>query len=100
MNNFRVICVDDRNRPDGVPTSQWPKKGQFYTVTEVSKMRVQGGLLGFKLAELNIDSCFPYQYYSANRFRIPVFTGNEETEAMLEKLLEEAKKEALETVST
>lgn len=96
MDPFSVICIDDANRPDGIPTSKWVKKGNKYTVIEVSKMRAQGGLLGFKLEEINIDSCFPYQYFSANRFGLPIQIKGNQTEAMLDKLLEEAKREAVE----
>lgn len=94
MSPFKVICIDDRNRPDGIPTNKWIQCGHSYTVIEVAKMRVQGGILGFKLQEINIDDCFPYQFFSASRFGIPA--GIDNTEAMLEKLLEEAKREAVE----
>ena len=96
MDKFRVICIEDGGRPESIPTSKWIKKGEHYTVVEVSKMRVQGGLLGFKLAEVNIDSCFPYQYFSANRFGLPIQVKGNQTEAMLERLLEEAKRESVE----
>jgi hypothetical protein len=94
MPEFKVICINDKNRPDGVPTSKWVKEGEFYTVTSVTKLLIQGGKLGFKLAELNIDDCFPYQYFSADRFGIPVETPDRWAEFELDRLLEEAKKEA------
>lgn len=56
------------------------------------KMLIQGGMLGFKLEELNIDECFPYQYFAARRFGI-IVTDQMMVEAELEKLLEEAKRE-------
>lgn len=93
---FKVICINDSNRPDGIPTSKWVKKGESYTVIEVAKMRIQGGLLGFKLEEINIDSCFPYQFFAASRFGIPIPLKQDETQELLDKLLEEAKKEAVE----
>ena len=68
---FKVICLDDSNRPDGIPTSKWVKKGNPYTVIEVSKLIMQGGMLGFKLQEINLDDCIPYQYFAASRFGIP-----------------------------
>ena len=95
MNPFSVICIDDSDKPDGIPTSKWVKKGQEYTVIEVSKMLIQGGMLGFKLEEINIDSCFPYQYFAARRFGIPI-QQQDWVEEELNKLLEEAKKEAVE----
>jgi hypothetical protein len=89
---FRVICINDANRPDGIPTSKWIKEGQEYSVILVMKMLVQGGILGFKLEEINIDDCFPYQYFAATRFGI-IVTDNMMLEMELEKLLEEAKRE-------
>lgn len=71
MTNFPVICVNDSDKPDGIPDSKWVKKGSKYTVIEVGKLNMQNGLIGFKLAELNIDSCFPYQFFAASRFGIP-----------------------------
>lgn len=91
MEPFKVICVNDKDRPDGIPTSKWIKRGQVYTVIQVSKMLIQGGKLGFKLAELNIDDCFPYQFFSADRFGIPV--PDKWAEEYLEKVLQEAKEE-------
>lgn len=66
---FEVICIDDKNRPNEIPTSKWVKAKQKYTVIEVKKMNIQGGILGFKLAEINLDGCAPYECYAASRFR-------------------------------
>lgn len=98
MEPFKVVCIDDSNRPDGIPTSKWVKKGEWYTVIHVAKLLIQGGKLGFKLAELNIDSCFPYQFFAANRFGIPLESDQFWAQNQLERLLEEAKEEYKETV--
>jgi hypothetical protein len=58
-------------------------------------MLIQGGLVGFKLEELNIDEFFPYQFFAANRFAIQL-NNAWDIEAQLEKLLEEAKEEVKE----
>jgi hypothetical protein len=93
---FKAICINDRNRPDGIPLSKWVKEGETYTVIDVKKLLIQGGRLGFKLEELNIDDCLPYQFFSADRFGIPVGEiMKQETEQMLDALLQEAKEEAL-----
>jgi hypothetical protein len=98
MKPFKVLCINSANKPDGIPTSKWITKGQEYTVIEVSKMRIQGNLLGYKLAEIDLDSCFPYQYFAANRFGIIVKYNVEDTwvEEKLEKIMREAEKEAVE----
>ena len=67
---MEVECINDSFRPNDIPTSKWVVKGNKYTVIGVWKMRMQGGILGFELAELNLDGCAPYKYYAANRFKI------------------------------
>lgn len=92
---FEVTCIDDSNKPNDIPSSRWVKKGQKYTVIKVAKMLIQGGLVGFKLEELNIDEFFPYQFFAANRFAIQLNPAWD-IEAQLEKLLKEAKEEVKE----
>jgi hypothetical protein len=81
---FKVICIDDKNRPDGIPTSKWVKKDQEYTVIHIGKLNLQGGILGFKLEELNIDDCFPYQFFAATRFALP-----KKDKSLIEKIEED-----------
>ena len=93
---FRVQCLNAKNKPNDIPTSKWVKKGETYTVIDVKKLLIQGGKLGFKLEEINIDSCFPYQFFAASRFGIPVGEiMKQETEEMLDNLLKEAQEEVL-----
>lgn len=80
---FNVICINDSHKPNDIPTSQWIVKNREYFVIEVCKMKIQGGLLGFKLAEINLDGCAPYQYYASNRFGI--------TKQELDKMISEKK---------
>ncbi len=68
---MKVVCINDKSKPDGIPNSQWIKKDEEYSVIELVKCNVQGGLLGFKLAEISLFGCEPYTCYAANRFRIP-----------------------------
>jgi hypothetical protein len=89
---FQVICLDNKSKPNDIPNSKWLVEGQTYTVTKVAKLLIQGGMVGFKLEELNIDAYFPYQFFAANRFGLPV-TQDWDIEAALEKILEEAKNE-------
>jgi len=95
MTPFKVICVNDKDRPEMIPQSKWLVKNQSYTVIKVAKLLIQGGMVGFKLEGLDIDAYFPYQFFAANRFMIPL---NEawDIEEMLQKILKEAKEEVLE----
>jgi hypothetical protein len=89
---FQVTAINAKNKPDGIPDSKWIVEGQKYTVIAVAKLLIQGGIIGFKLEELNIDDCFPYQYFAASRFAIQVNINND-VEEELARLLEEAKEE-------
>lgn len=89
---FFAKCINAKNKPNDIPNSKWLVEGQTYTVTKVAKLLIQGGMVGFKLEELNIDSYFPYQFFAANRFGLPVTQGWN-IEAALEKILKEAKEE-------
>lgn len=79
-----VECIDDSVKPNDIPTSKWVKKGQEYNVIGVWKMNMQGGILGFDLAEINLEGCAPYKYYAANRFRIKELPKEEKTEEKVE----------------
>lgn len=90
MINLKVICINDKNKPDGIPTSKWLVEGSVYTVIQVTKLLIQGGMLGYKLAELNIDDCFPYQYFAASRFILLGSPSEQWAEDELSRILEEA----------
>ena len=89
---FQVKCLNNKDKPNDIPDSKWLVENETYTVTKIAKLLIQGGMVGFKLEELNIDSYFPYQFFAANRFGLPV-TQDWDIEAALEKILEEAKNE-------
>lgn len=89
---FKVIAVDAANRPNEIPTSKWIEKDEVYTVTEMAYMNIQNKLLGFKLEEINIDDCFPYQFFAARRFRPltedDVMAAEKVEELLLQELIE------------
>lgn len=92
MNSFKVICIDDTNRPNDIPISKWVVKNNIYTVIKVVFPHLQPGTMGFKLAELNIDECFPYQYFSSHRFAM-LPESEVWAEETLTRILEEASQE-------
>lgn len=83
---FKVICTNSSNRPNDIPTSKWIKKDEEYTVIQMDYMNIQNRILGFKLEEINIDDCFPYQYFSADRFR-PLTEDDIKAEEAVKELL-------------
>jgi hypothetical protein len=92
---FKCICINDSDKPDGIPTSKWVKRGQEYIVIEVAKLNLQGGKLGFRLQELDITECFPYQFFASSRFAIPMHPDNRWAEQELARLMKEVKEETL-----
>ena len=65
---YESNCVDNSNRPNEIPLTHWVEEGEIYTVVETCKLNVQGGKMGFKLEEINIDEFSPYEYFDASRF--------------------------------
>ena len=87
MDNFRVVCVNDKCKPDGF-IGQWIKQNETYTVVEAKHLTRQKMTLGYKLAEVNISDHSPYQFFLSNRFR-PLSEEDEMLEKALEELMEE-----------
>jgi len=52
--------------------------------------------LGVTLEEMNLDGCYPYKFYLANRFGVPV--GESSLVERAQELLKEAKEEFQEEV--
>lgn len=65
---FKVICIDDSHRPAEVPTSQWIKKDEIYTVIRIVNCLGQG-IVGYELAEVTINSAL-YKFFAAKRFAL------------------------------
>jgi hypothetical protein len=65
---FKVICIDDSNRPPDVPTSCWIKEGEEYTVLKVGKHKLNGEEY-FILLE--VQPTLPYGGYRTDRFALP-----------------------------
>lgn len=65
---IRCACINDKNRPNDIPTSKWVKQGQLYTVVFAIVVLPQKEL-GLQFDEITLDeTCAPYEYFLANRF--------------------------------
>ncbi len=89
---FPVICIDASNKPNDIPNSKWVKKGEIYTVIRVVKLPLQAMAIGYELEEIDLKDCFPYQFFSSNRFGI-LMRDDEWAEEVLSEILESAKEE-------
>jgi len=66
---FKVVCVNDQNKPKKIPLSEWVVQGNVYTVRRVVPLAL-GNQLGFELEEVSLSpDSFPYEFYSASRFK-------------------------------
>lgn len=72
---MKVVCINDNNRPKQIPPEKWIVKGEIYTVIATTMMNIQRNKIGLKLAEIDLgQSCFPYEYFDAERFAIATET--------------------------
>lgn len=88
MDPLKVVCVNDTNRPNEIPLNRWVKKDEHYTIVNITKMNMQGGILGCEIAEINNSDLFPYTHFGLHRFRI--LTNDD---VMAEKSVEELLKD-------
>ena len=66
---MKVICINNSNKPNNIPDSEWIKKDEIYTVTSVKAMGLQPGKFGYLLKEIQLSELsFPYELYDADRF--------------------------------
>jgi hypothetical protein len=89
MMPFKVICIDDKHKPNEVPDEAWIMYGERYTVVAVDLLSSHNKI-GFKLQEIILpEKAFPYEYFDSQRFIL----SNEDEELLIEaefeKLLHE-----------
>jgi hypothetical protein len=65
---FKVVCTNDKHRPPEIPTTNWIKEGQEYTVLRVGKNKLTQEEY-FVLLE--IQPTPPYGGYRVERFKLP-----------------------------
>jgi len=96
----KVICINDKNKPDNIPDTHWIVKGEAYHVTMVYNMVKQEGILGAVLKEINLEnldlgySCFRLDRFGINEKDVPALVELAEQCAELndfsiEELIEE-----------
>jgi hypothetical protein len=90
---MKVICINDKNKPDRVLSVEWIEEGKIYNVREVVKLGLQPGKFGYLLEEVQLsEASFPYELYAADRFAIvrgiQSLYGKEMVHAEVPELLE------------
>jgi hypothetical protein len=77
---MKVICINSDNKPAKIPLEQWIKKGEEYTITRLIHLAITPGKMGVLLKEVQLSpSCFPYEFYDADRFAPIELLSNEES---------------------
>jgi hypothetical protein len=65
---LKLICIDDKNKPKEIPDDKWITYGETYTLINVQFLDIKN-TMGFELDEITLDkSCFPYHYFTPDRF--------------------------------
>jgi len=85
---MKVICNNDKNRPNEVPMNRWVKKDVEYTIRSICFLTIQN-LYGCKLEEINNDDLFPYTFFALDRFGISqseIVSLVEENDLVLEEI--------------
>jgi hypothetical protein len=88
---FKVVCINNKNKPVEIPAMFWLEKDEMYTVVSVQKMAKQPGKFGFVLAELPLPENCPYDSFLSERFRLATeddFEAMEAVKALLEEVEE------------
>jgi hypothetical protein len=83
---MKVICINSSNKPAQIPQEQWIEEGKRYTVTQIIALPLQPGIAGFLLKEVSLSpECFPYEFYSSDRFAQVVNLEEEAVEVQEEE---------------
>lgn len=69
---IECICINDSARPSDIPISKWVTEGEVYHIIYATIVLPQG-VLAFQIQEIDLDEkCYPYEYFSADRFAINI----------------------------
>jgi hypothetical protein len=84
---MKIMCINDKNRPQEIPANKWVVNGKIYTLIDAQPL-LSSNSLGFVLDEIKLDeTCFPYHYFNPDRF-IPIDEKElDELEAELDEIL-------------
>ncbi len=63
---FRVICIDDKNKPPQVDDDEWVVEKEEYIVTDVFK-DLLSGKFSYKILDKNPE---PFKGYVSDRFGV------------------------------
>ena len=64
---MRVQCINDKDRPESIPSSMWVKDKSIYNVTDI--LKDMHGIEYYVLAEIDLRSLgTSYKGFNSNRF--------------------------------
>jgi hypothetical protein len=68
---MKVVCRNDKGRPDEIPTSKWVKEGDEYTVIDAIPCNMQPGApIALVLEEIDLSGHGFYKGFCSSRFEI------------------------------
>ena len=95
MNKFKVVCLNDKQRPKEINPQNWVEQEEIYTVVKVQTMANQGNIAGFILEEIQPNPDSGYDSYKATRFA-PVSTDDIKALEAVKELVKETLTELVE----
>ena len=78
----KLVCINDKNRPNEIPETHWIKEGEEYTLTQVTKLNIQN-IIGYRVAEIDLTPFQPFTYFDSKRFHHVL--SKEELDELLER---------------
>lgn len=69
---MKIICIDDKAKPEQIPTKYWVKEGELYTIKFICVRTGATGdrVLSFILEEIDLPkSCYPHDSFNSLRFK-------------------------------
>ena len=73
MGLIKLLCINDQNRPEDIPLSHWVEEGFFYTLKDIKKLTIQGGILGVQIDEIDLlELGGQHEFFALNRFALDI----------------------------
>jgi len=94
MSQIKLLCIDDKNKPEDIPFTHWVEEDVLYTLKDVASLTMQNNKLGVQIDEINLkDLLLQHEYFSLNRFAIK----HEDLEAFTQIITASGKKDSMTT---
>jgi len=67
----KIICLNDKDKPESIPDSKWIREGEEYTAVRVMYLTLQS-VLAVQLNEIEDNTAPYFGWFTISRFGVPV----------------------------